>query len=1172
MRILTTGSCAVFYLLLAAVHPAFGQTSLNLSEDLVQFGIASSNMVPNQPTRDAGPLLLAGVDYAQANNIPLVIADSGAYYFLSLQTPNVHVVFGSLSNLTIDFQGSDLYFSHMPAYGIYISSARNLTLQNFTLDYQPLPFTQVQVVSVDPDLRQVQYKLLPGWQDPSAFNPAFASTGGSFIVPIEFYRSGARAPNLFSDLNAVLPIGGSQFTIAPDQFGYATNSVLAQIRPGDVAVLSIRAGRTPLRVNQCNNCTIRNVTAYSSTEDGVQVESLSSTTLERVSSIPRPGTDRLVSVPGSAMTLIINGPNNVVRLGRGIRTGDDSFTIVAPPLGTVQSQLNGTNLTACVEGISVSYALPNGTPVNFEDLTGVIVANAVIVSQTAPPNPTFTFDRVLPASVVGTQINSADSSFLGSGTLLERNASEEKGPRSNGAAINGLANTVFSGNYMQRSATGGVSVNPGFPPSANLTIENNVIDTANFWYTFGGGGGIVVEGTFWNGGGCLAGGVRMTASPFQNIDISGNFVADPGVSAVAVANTTGGSVAGNYYLDPNNNPQPGMSGPFNPDIDKPLAIEYSSNIAANNNIIDQTSGRMWVTDTQYNELAAYAPGSTYRLNAYNLGTLATPAIMLTDGDGNTTPVTIQKTSAHSFDVLIPASAGLGGAYFTLTSGSMKYFGTLFLDSQDNIPALNGCTYETSLSSASVPAAASSLPILVVTQAGCSYQVLNTASLAGLGPVTTGTAVVSVAFPANAGASQTTTIEIAGQQIAITQAALTPAIQAIQDSLNYTSGIAPGAWVAIFGTDFASGPPQTWNVTGSQLPTTLNGVTVTFNGMDAALLYVSSTQINALVPAGIAPGPVQVIVQSNGTSSSPFTTTATATLPAIYALPNTDGSAFYVTAALEGTGLLVGTSAVDSRVLRGAQPGDILDLYMIGLGATADPSQFITDRNFAGAYPIAASLSATIGSEQAPVLFAGLTTPGLYLVRITVPSDLAPGPSPIRISVGGALTLSSLFLIIGAAPQGNLVQDGSFESPLAGTWNLDCCQNGAASIVQVTNTAATDGNESAEISVTSTGNPTIYSNTQFWQGGLALQQGHVYVLKFSAMADSGRTMHLGVTQNGGSYQHYGLSTAVGLGENWQEYILYFQSTATDPASRLTFYFGDQIGNSWLGAVVLQDTTP
>ena len=198
-----------------------------------------------------------------------------------------------------------------------------------------------------------------------------------------------------------------------------------------------------------------------------------------------------------------------------------------------------------------------------------------------------------------------------------------------------------------------------------------------------------------------------------------------------------------------------------------------------------------------------------------------------------------------------------------------------------------------------------------------------------------------------------------------------------------------------------------------MPTKLAGTTVTFNGAQAALYYVSPTQINALVPASVAPGPVQVVVQVNGASSDPFSITATATLPSIYAVPSSDGSAFFVTAALAGAGTLIGNSAVDPRVTRAALPGDVLDLYMAGLGATVDPANFVTNQVFAGAYPVSAAVTASVGGESAQVLFAGLTSPGLYLVRVVIPSDLAPGPQPIQITAGGLQTRPSLMLMVGA---------------------------------------------------------------------------------------------------------------------------------------------------------------
>ena len=92
-------------------------------------------------------------------------------------------------------------------------------------------------------------------------------------------------------------------------------------------------------------------------------------------------------------------------------------------------------------------------------------------------------------------------------------------------------------------------------------------------------------------------------------------------------------------------------------------------------------------------------------------------------------------------------------------------------------------------------------------------------------------------------------------------------------------------------------------------------------------------------------------------------------------------------------------------------GDALDLYMIGLGATSDGSKFVTNQVFAGAFPISANVTATVGGEQTQVLFAGLTSPGLYLVRIVIPSDLAPGSQPIQLSAGASRTRSSLMLTL-----------------------------------------------------------------------------------------------------------------------------------------------------------------
>jgi len=760
------------------------QPTLNLSHDLVPLGIAGSNMVPNQPSLDAGPLFMAGVEYAKAHGIATVVADKGTYYFLSIWNvpgSNTHVAVGGIDNMTIDLHGADLIFTHPLFYGIIAYSSVNAVVENFTVDYQPLPFTQVRVVAVDIPNSQIQYVVEPGWQNPSAFN-SFERLPGHVGESMEvlIYRNGQPAFGTRRMLTQ-LPFTGERFPV----MDATAPTTLAAVRPGDVAVITMRAGGDAVGINHCTGCTIRNITAYTSGGggSGVGVISGQSNTIERVYVVPKPGTDRLVSTTSGVM-VGPSGPNNQIRLSRSIRTMDDGFWFFGRSIGTVQSQLGPRSLsvasTTAWTAFNLGDTVPDGSPVSFQRFSdGAVLGAAVIVSQTAPASSppfqqTFTFDRDLPGNLDGAIMYSTDANQNGANSVIERSTDQSHSMNGGGVANYGLANLAIRGNYIRHSAYYAVflvqGMTPGAPPTSpwvNVNVSNNVIDGTNitsdsWWFEMGAIEATTTTSTF----------ELMTHSVFSNLNVTNNFVADAGRSAVWVGNTSGGSVTGNYLLDPNSRPDPANT--YRPDIDAdavvPLVIRASSNgVVTANNLVDVTSGRMFVTDTQYRELAAYAPGGTLRLSAYNIGALVTPTATLIDADGVSMPVTILNTTAHTLDVQVPAGAALGGAYITLTGGGTKAFATLFVDNQDNVPAVNGCTYEVSLSSTAVPASGGSLAMLVVTQGGCGYQATDAdAFVTGAGG--TGSGVISIALAANTGAARTTTIEIAGQPFTITQSA------------------------------------------------------------------------------------------------------------------------------------------------------------------------------------------------------------------------------------------------------------------------------------------------------------------------------------------------------------------------------------------------------------------
>jgi hypothetical protein len=89
-------------------------------------------------------------------------------------------------------------------------------------------------------------------------------------------------------------------------------------------------------------------------------------------------------------------------------------------------------------------------------------------------------------------------------------------------------------------------------------------------------------------------------------------------------------------------------------------------------------------------------------------------------------------------------------------------------------------------------------------------------------------------------------------LASIQAAPSFAATGIQNGASFTAGpIAPNSWVAIKGNGM-SATTGTWQVTGSTLPTAINGVGVTLNGTAVPVSFMSNTQVNFLESAPTTP--------------------------------------------------------------------------------------------------------------------------------------------------------------------------------------------------------------------------------------------------------------------------------------------------------------------------------
>ena len=264
--------------------------------------------------------------------------------------------------------------------------------------------------------------------------------------------------------------------------------------------------------------------------------------------------------------------------------------------------------------------------------------------------------------------------------------------------------------------------------------------------------------------------------------------------------------------------------------------------------------------------------------------------------------------------------------------------------------------------------------------------------------------------AAAAAASTTVTMGAPQSVSANFTATAPAINAggIVPLYSSVSAIQPGSWISIYGSNLARGT-MVWN---GDFPTSLGGVSVKINNKPGYLWLVSPGQINLQSPDDTAMGTVNVTVTTpNGTVSSTVTLApfgpSFSLLSARYAagvILTPDGSGAY------GNGVydLLGPSGQFGFKTRPVKAGEILELYGVGFGPTTPPVP--AGMPFIGAAPTSNTVVVTIGGVPANVLFAGITSSGLYQFNIAVP-NVGSGDRLIRATTGGAQTPDAVYVTV-----------------------------------------------------------------------------------------------------------------------------------------------------------------
>jgi len=519
-----------------------GSPTFNASTDLHKVG--GSDMKPNDPSIDSSQRLTTAITYVIGHpECTTLVANPGTYYFYAAEPSPVqpvkttYIYVPPAKALRIDLRGANLVFRESVYAAFYIYGCQGCEFSNFSIDYENLPFTQLDVQGISST--GINVLPQPGWANQSQlYDHQTKVKGAKRLLFRGFDTRGGVPLYTYTDWQLPPPSSGNPDAItlgsSPDP-----QSIIQQ---HDIFIAAMRGGGPAIYEEKSSSTTFNDITIY--TSGGPAIESWWSQAMSFIGIRVVPNTGRLVStVAGGIQLNAMSGAGFVVRNCTVEGTQDDSIAGNAEAISVTASSLTRDSV--------VTSAPPPQSPVFFlNGTTGAAVGgpynrhqfNLTGSGNSYSVSPGLTLDQI--ASLGDGALIYGVNAFGNETGVAVQNNTITNSYLARGIAFSGVSKISITHNNITNTQQAGILIGANLPqnmPTSEILIGDNRLNSINMGMSGVGPtylGAIQIMAAAANNN-VLAGQVS------QHVFVNGNTVDGTQRAGIWIGNVHGGAVENN---------------------------------------------------------------------------------------------------------------------------------------------------------------------------------------------------------------------------------------------------------------------------------------------------------------------------------------------------------------------------------------------------------------------------------------------------------------------------------------------------------------------------------------------------------------------------------------------------------------------------------------------------